>query len=94
MKVHRPAKTRVQIVRVFAILAVIAAPAAGIFGWYSQYSGRPAGGRVATTLGSSSPVQVKSSTPAGRRRLGAYTLALGAIRPPLVLRAPPSPHST
>ena len=69
MKHHRPAKTRVQIVRVSAILAVIVALAAGIFGWYSQYAGRPGGGRVSTTPGSSSPVRLNDSTPAGGRRL-------------------------
>jgi FG-GAP-like repeat len=69
MKRHRPAKSRVQIVRVSAILAVIVAPAAGIFGWYSQFAGRSAGGRVSTTPGSRSPVRVNDSTPAGGRRL-------------------------
>jgi hypothetical protein len=70
MMIHRPAKTRVQIMRVLAIVAVITVPAAGIYGWYSQYSGRPAGsGRMSTALGSSSQVQLNDSTPAGRRRL-------------------------
>ena len=69
MKLHQPATTRVRIVRVTAILAVIAAPAAGMFGWYAQSAGRPAGSRVSTTLGSRSPVRVNGSTLAGGRRL-------------------------
>jgi hypothetical protein len=69
MKHHRPAKSRVQIVRVSAILAVIVALAAGILGWYSQFAGRSGGGRASTTPGSSSPVRLNDSTPAGGRRL-------------------------
>jgi hypothetical protein len=66
MKLHQPAQTRVQIVRVIAILAVIAAPAAGMFGWYARSSGS----RASTTLGSRSPVRVNDSALTGGRRLG------------------------
>ena len=67
---NRPARTRVQTVRVSAILAIIiVAPAAGIFGWYSRHASGPGGGRVSTTPGSSLPDRVNNMTPAGGRRL-------------------------
>jgi ASPIC and UnbV/FG-GAP-like repeat len=70
MKQHRPARTRVQIMKVSAILVVIIfVPAAGILGWYSRYAGRPGGGRMSTAPGPRSPVGVNDSTPAGGRRL-------------------------
>jgi hypothetical protein len=91
MKLHRPARTRVQIVRISAILAVIVALAAGIFGWYSPFAGRPAAGRVATAPGSSSPSRVDDSTRAGGRRLAfrpyepmdasGYEVILAALEP-------------
>ena len=91
MKHHRPAKLRVQIVRVSAILAVMVAPAAGFLGWQSHYAGRPASGRVSATPGSSSPVRVDDSTPAGGRQLAflpseatdnsGFLVVLGALEP-------------
>ena len=91
MKHHRPAKLRVQIVRVSAILAVMVAPAAGFLGWHSHYAGRPASGRVSATPGSSSSVRVDDSTPAGGRQLAfrpseatdnsGFLVVLGALEP-------------
>jgi hypothetical protein len=70
MKSQRTATTRVQILRVTAILGLIVAPAAGILGWYSQSAGRPTGGRTSAMLGSRPPGRVDDAISSGRRLPG------------------------